>query len=327
MKRGFFFLLASIFIAGILWAQDSVGPDSADHDPVDQSLVDKASRQRAALRELIEKAERGDAKAQYQLARLYDTGYDTIPQDSVRSWALYHGSAEQGYAPAMNFIGFRYYNSQDGSREIDSALYWIRKAANAGDITAATNLGFLLTQGEGVAHDEEEAAKWLTIASEAGVVDAQKGLLNLMKEKWMALSPDSAFNLGIDYYIGAAPILGAALLEMAANAGVSKAMALMGDAYSKGRGVGYDHQKSIEYFYGAARLGDPSAGFILAELLDIFPDAISSIPSATLSPETPSDSISAQYWYDKAAQAGITDSESAYQFLYSIGGSEESPEK
>ena len=80
---------------------------------------------REALRKLRERAEAGDAKALYDLAYLYDTGYDTIPVDSALSSALYRASAEKGYAPARNYLGFRYYNGEGGlRRDIDSALFW-----------------------------------------------------------------------------------------------------------------------------------------------------------------------------------------------------------
>ena len=94
--------------------------------------------------------------------------------------------------------------------------------------------------------------------------------------------------------------------------GSPRANALLGDAYSKGIGVPYNHQKSIDNFYKAALEGDPSAQFILAELLEIFPDILKNTTTEHLEEEfyLPS------YWYARAAEAGITDSESAYQRLY-----------
>lgn len=296
MRRILPLLIISLLLAGGIWAEENSAPYSE------------------ALRHLIERAEGGEAKAIYELAKLHDTGYDTIPVDSARSTALYLKAAEKGYSPAMNFIGFRYYTGEGIHKDLDSALYWIRKAADAGDLTAATNLGYLLTEGEGVAHDEEEAAKWLTIASEGGVREAQVNLVKLMKEKWKALTPDSALNLGTRYYVGAAPIPGVALIEIAATNEIPKAYALLGDAYSKGRGTTYDHQKSIEYFYRAAAGGDPSAQFILAELIEIFPDALSSLPEE---PATEGLELGPAL-YEKAAESGVTDSESAYNRLYSV---------
>ena len=294
MKRSLPFILILLLIGGCIWAQEN--------------LRERGSK----LSLLMERADSGDAKALYDLAYLHDIGFDTISVDTVLSTALYLKSAEKGYAPAMNFIGFRYYKGESVDKNIDSALYWIRKAGDAGDITAAANLGYLLTEGEGVKHDEEEAVKWLTIAAEEGVKEAQLKLLDLQQDIWDALPPDSALSLGAHYYTGKAPIIGTHILKNAADAGNSKALALLGDAYSKGFGVPYNHQLAIDYFYQAAVGGDPSAQFILGELLEIFPDALNNQKDIS-----PSQTIS-QYWFEKAEQKGVTDSESAYQELINI---------
>ena len=272
----------------------------------------------------------------YQTALLYETGNDTLPADITATVDLLRLSAEKGYAPARNYLGFLYYNGEGVAQNTDSALYWIRKAAGEGDIKAAGNLGYLLSQAPDVAHDYQEACKWLKMATEAGlptsftqladlkrqglgcqpdtlgaislyekaiearIPDAQLRLLAMMGYKWKELPADSALSLGLRYYTGYAPVAGVDLLETAAQKGSAKAMALLGDAYSRGIGVEYDHQRSISYFRKAAREGNPSAQFILAELLDFFPD---------------DDEENAQYWYEKAAAAGVADSETAYSLL------------
>lgn len=244
-----FFLL--LWVGGFMWAQNSVNP----HED--------------ALQKLFENADAGEPEALYRLARLYETGFDTIQKDSLKSMALYFSAAEKGFAPAMNYIGFKIYNEKIPEQSLDSALYWIRKAAYQGDVTAAANLGYLLTEGPEIANDDSEALDWLAVAADGGMPAAQ------MK-----------------------------LVEVAERLGTPKALALLGDAYSKGRGVVYDHEKSIRYFYEAALGGNASAQFIVAELLDFFPD--------TLKEE------SAEFWYDMAALGGVTDSESAYSQLYSL---------
>lgn len=288
MKRLLPFLLVFILFCGCIWAQ---GEDDL--------------ARRVALRQLVQHAEAGNAKALFDLARLHEIGYDSILIDSTRSKALYILSAEQGFAPAMNYIGFQYYKGESFPRDLDSALYWIRKAGDEGDATAAANLGYLLTESKDIPYDEEEALKWLTIASEAGVPEAQKKMVELMKEHWEEWPLDSVLKKGEEYYLSRVPIVGVSLLEIAARNGNARAMALLGDAYSKGVGAVYDHQKSMDYFYEAAVKGDPAAQFIVAELLEIFPDALA-------------DSEGAEYWYERAAEGGVTDSDSAYRMLYSI---------
>ena len=294
MKRFFPLIVIFLALSGMVWAQD------------------KNEKTRQALRDLIEKAEGGDAKSMFQLARLYETGYDTLPADSIKSMALYLLSAEKEYAPAMNFIGFRYYQGEGGEKNLDSAIYWISKAAQAGDITAAANLGYLYYDSPDFTHDVNEAEKWLTIAAEAGMLDPQMKLIEIKKKEWESLPPDSTFNLGLQYYGGKAPVLGTFLLELAAEENIPQAMALLGDAYSKGLGVPYDHQKSVDYFYQAASGGNPSAQFILAELLEFFPDT-----SFPMEETFETQKLSAQYWFNEAAKNGVADSETAYKLLFS----------
>lgn len=287
MKRLFPFACILIFLAGCIWAQEEATP------------------LRMALRELAGRAEAGDPKSLYDLAKLHDTGYDSILKDSLRSTALYLKAAERGYAPAMNFIGFRYYNGEIVKKDVDSALFWIHRAADDGDITAAANLGYLLLDSPEIPHDTLEASKWLFMAAEEGIVGPQHRLIEINREAWDEIPPDSALNLGLKYYTEKATVLGANFIKIATKAAIPKAFALLGDAYSRGIGVPYDHQKSVDYFFQAAMLGDPSAQFIIAELLDFFPDADQS-------------SEGAAYWHDKAAAQGITDSESAYSLLFSV---------
>lgn len=328
IKRYFPFFIIFSLLTGTLWSQQN------------------ETGWLLSLHNLKEKADNGDSAAIFSLARFYETGFDSIQPDFEKAMNLYLLAAQKGFAPARNFIGFRYYNGEGVKKNVDSALYWIRLAAEDGDITAASNLGYLMSQSPDIDHNYTEAIKWLYIAadakvpsalsqladlkrqglgckpdtmaaitlyeeaSDAGDHEAQLKLLAMMGYKWKALSPDSALSLGLKYYSGSAPVAGVDLLELAAESDNPKALALLGDAYSRGIGVTYDHQKSIDYFYKAAKKGDPSAQFIIAELLDFFPDAVSSFSDEKVD--------GASFWYDKAASIGINDSETAYQRLFKL---------
>ncbi len=339
MRRLFPFLIIILSVAGTVASEE-------------------VTRQRIAVREVAAKAGKGDPKAIYDLAVLHDLGYDSIPKDSLRSTALYRRAALSGYPPAQNYLGFRYFNGESVTQNVDSALFWLAKAAGNGDAKAAGNLGFLLANSDAVTRDYPQALKWLTIAADAGIPtgeamladlyrqglgtpadtvkavelynsaiekglqDAELKLMAMMNGKWMKLPADSLLRTGLFYYTHRAPAIGISLFEKLASEGNPKALALLGDAYSRGVGVGYDHDRSTAYFLEAALLGDPSAQFIIAELLDIFPDALpDSMPAVGQCslPAINSDSIgNARYWYDKAARQGITDAESAARLLLDI---------
>lgn len=342
-----------------------------------------ATPERVAVRHVASLAAKGDPKGLYDLAVLHDMGYDSIPVDSARSTALYRLSAQAGYAPAQNYLGFRYFNGEGVRENVDSALYWLAKAAGQGDAKAANNLGYLLAYSDRVSRDYPQAMKWFRKAADAGVAtaeslladlyrqglgtppdtvtaealynkailhglhDAELKLLAMKGRTWERLPADSALLLGQYHYTHRAPLIAVTLFETATqssnginvdsnqnNVGLwhvaeptkAKALALLGDAYSRGVGVPYDHDKSVEYYLRAALSGDPSAQFVIAELIDIFPDALTSSESTpssesissfestssrpALPPLTP-EQQTASYWYERAASQGIIDAEAA----------------
>lgn len=306
------------------------------------AVVPEVSKQRLAVREVAQKAASGDAKSLYDLAMLHDMGYDSIPVDSTRSTLLYRLSAERGYAPAQNYIGYRYFNGEAVRRDVDSALFWMAKAAGNGDTKAANNLGYILANSELVTRDYPQAIYWLTKAADAGLPsglsqladlyrlglgcqadtnraetlyveaiqkglhDAELKLLAMKGRQWETLPPDSALSLGKYHYSHGAPVIAVTLFENVASGKdySADALALLGDAYSRGLGVGYDYARSIRLFYEAALRGNPSAEFVIAELLDIFPDTLDSLSSDP-------DRANAAYWYERAAEHGITDAATA----------------
>ena len=376
-----------------------------------------ATPDRVAVRHVAGLAAKGDPKGLYDLAVLHDMGYDSIPVDSARSTALYRLSAEAGYAPAQNYLGFRYFNGEGVHQDVDSALYWLAKAAGQGDAKAANNLGYLLANSDRVTRDYPQAMKWLGKAADAGVAtaeslladlyrqglgtppdtvkaealygkailhglrDAELKLLAMKGHAWERLPADSLLLLGQYHYTHGAPIIGVTLFENVASPASpetaetssptttqtpssdtaqtsspemvqtssggrentnteaanettkAKALSLLGDAYSRGVGVPYDHDKSVEYYLRGALLGDPSAQFVIAELIDIFPDALTDLystlgepskPCTSTEPFNPSEQTisselpkltpeqqTAEYWYEQAARQGITDAETA----------------
>ena len=59
------------------------------------------------------------------------------------------------------------------------AAMWYRKAADQGDKTAQTFLGWMFNNGIGVDKNECEAVKWYRKASDQGSVDAERLLASV----------------------------------------------------------------------------------------------------------------------------------------------------
>lgn len=302
------------------------------------------------LGELIGKAEGGDAEALYTLATLYDRGFDSIPVDSTRSTALYRQAAEKGNTAAMNYLGYRLISGEYSAlgRDVDEGLAWLEKAAMTGDAKAASNIGWMLTDGKYVERDFEKAAFWLDKASEEGLpvamsqlgdlyregkgvtqdvqkadslyrqaferglADAGYKLADLRAERYDSIPAEELVNEGRYYYLRSAPSVGVKLFYMAADEGSPEAMALLGDAYTRSLGVPYDYDLSLLYYAKAALAGNPSAQFVIGELLEIFPDALEALAGAELESPLSDDPL---YWFEKASLQGVENAEDASEML------------
>lgn len=316
--------------------------------------IDEVQSRREALQNLIERASAGDAKALYDLGYLHDIGYDTIPVDSAKSSALYRLSAEKGYGPAGNYLGYRYINGEYLTQNVDSGLYWLAKAAGAGDASAANNLGYLLSNSDIVTRDYPQAVMWLSKAADAGVPtakslladllreglgttpdtlrainlytsaiedglqDAELKLFDMMSSTWIELPHDSIMTLGKFYYTHRAPFIGVSLFKKASEGGDATAFALLGDAYSRAIGVEYDNAKAIEYFLRGALGGNASAQFVIGELLEIFPDSLDTPQYNEIISDYGIDMKDAnlpEFWYSLAKDGGVENAETAAELL------------
>lgn len=197
---------------------------------------------------LERKASEGDPEALYRMATLYERGYDSIAPDSTRAINLLRRSAQLGYAPAQNYLGFLFSRGEMIRADKDSARYWIGQAADAGDLKAANNLGFMLleehnnstdtlaarylaraaqgglpvamttlgslyTEGRGIPRDTLMALSLFDKAIEAGFRDAELHLLNLKGREWMMMPETARFQTALHYMHLGSPLIAVQLLS------------------------------------------------------------------------------------------------------------------
>lgn len=302
-----------------------------------------------ALLRLIEQAENGDAKAAYDLAYVYENGLAGIEKNMTEAIRLYRLAAEGNYAPAQNYLGFCFYRGDGVDNNPDEALKWIQRAADSGDPKSFNNLGWLLLEGKGIVHDAQKAAYWFSRAAEEGVItaqcqladlykigngvpqdslkadslyhkamkgglkDAERKLLAMNHRKYVSLPTDSALNIGKKYYYDSHFLIAATLFETAVAQGNTRAKTFMGECYAHARGVAYDFDKALSFYYEAATEGDAPAQFIIAETIEMMPDILEILPTRENSTSTDSKNplAEAAYWYDQAAHQGITNADQA----------------
>ena len=107
------------------------------------------------------KAERGDAKAQFNLAMIYDEGLGVKENDA-------------------------------------KAAHWYRKAAAQGNAYAQAFLGTMYARGEGVPMNHTIAYAWLILASAQGI-DEVKETLDVLSEKITPDEMEQARELSVKY--------------------------------------------------------------------------------------------------------------------------------
>ena len=113
------------------------------------------------------KAERGDAKAQFNLAMIYDEGLGVKENDA-------------------------------------KAAHWYRKAAAQGNAFAQAFLGTMYARGEGVPMNHTIAYAWLILASAQGIDEVTESL-DFLSEKMTPDEMEQARELSVKYQNQYAP--------------------------------------------------------------------------------------------------------------------------
>jgi len=134
----------------------------------------------AALQELQQAADTGDADAQFLLASLYRDG-DGVASDPAKAFELAVKSAGQGNANGEWLLGVLYKNGEGTESNMELAAQNFEAAAEQGDPWSQAMLGGFYMNGTGVTQDKANAYKWLSLAASQGNA-AAKSFLSVVKD-------------------------------------------------------------------------------------------------------------------------------------------------
>ncbi|MFN7662997.1 MAG: tetratricopeptide repeat protein [Alphaproteobacteria bacterium] len=127
---------------------------------------------------LQEKAQQGDAQAQYNLGVFYDWGHESDPSKAME-W--FKKAREKGHILAQFNLGCIYANRQSSRKEMDQknrvrAMKWFKKDAIQEYQEAQYNLGMAYVIGHGVVKDHSKAKIWLQKAADQGHIISKYNL-------------------------------------------------------------------------------------------------------------------------------------------------------
>lgn len=125
--------------------------------------------------ELLEKANKGDATAQFEVARQYAAGQG-VAKDEAQALAWFKKAAAQGHTKAEVSLGSIYAHGFGVPADFVESIRWYRLAAAKGDTTAQHNLGLDYAHAHGVDLNPRQAARWFRRAADQGHARAQFNL-------------------------------------------------------------------------------------------------------------------------------------------------------
>jgi TPR repeat protein len=136
----------------------------------------------------LSRAEKGDAKAQAQVAAMahhacYHHYEDSSwrPACDERACAKWNRlAAESGDVKSQARLGESYLRGECGvKRDPANTIKWLGKAAEQGDVNAAETLAKAYAVGDDIDRDDAQAVKWYTAAAEKGSGYAQMSLAHI----------------------------------------------------------------------------------------------------------------------------------------------------
>jgi len=179
---------------------------------------------------LLARAKLGDPEAEWEVADRYGDGCKNhagkivVRRTRRKAAQWFRRAAEHGLSAAQNTLGVVLSNGDGVRKNVDEALSWLRKAFHAGDVGAGQNIAITYRK----IGDLRTAVKWFRKSADAG-------------------DSDAVVQLGIHYYWGKGvrknPKAAVRCFRMASKAksiceaGRDDAFFLLGVAYSEGEGV------------------------------------------------------------------------------------------
>jgi V8-like Glu-specific endopeptidase len=131
-----------------------------------------------ALRGLSPLAEKGDARAQFDIGFMHAYGWG-FPRNPAEAIPWYRKAADQGLQVAQHFLGIAYLNGEGVRPDGAEAARWFARAAAQGFSQAQYLLGLMTVDGRGVPKDPAQGYALIVLAGQGGVRSAARAVRKL----------------------------------------------------------------------------------------------------------------------------------------------------
>lgn len=131
-----------------------------------------------ALRRLSPLAEKGDARAQFDVGFMHAYGWG-LQRNPAEALTWYRKAADQGLAVAQHFLGLAYFNGDGLRRDDAEAARWFARAAAQGFAQAQYMLGLMNLDGRGLAKDPVQGYALMVMGGRGGVRSAARTVQTL----------------------------------------------------------------------------------------------------------------------------------------------------
>lgn len=121
-----------------------------------------------AYLQLLPAGHAGDARAQFMLGQLSDSGLGPVQRDAGEATRWYRAAARQGHGPAQYALARAYAEGRGVPVDGAQAIAWLTASATSNFVPAILALADMVDRGAGVAQDAAAATAWIRRAASLG---------------------------------------------------------------------------------------------------------------------------------------------------------------
>jgi len=200
-------------------------------------------------------------------------------------------AADSGDVSAISNLGFMYVKGIGIEKNEENGVKWYRKAAGLGHLTSQFNLGVMYAKGRGVEQNYVESLKWYKMAAEQGDLTAQS-TIGMMFAKGIGCEKNN--ESALHWY------------QKAASKGDVNSQYNLGNMYAKGISTEVDEFEAFRWYQKAAEQEHPNAQLNLAYMYG-------------KGQGVERDDTKSFEWYKKAAEHGQANAQFNLGVIYAKG--------